>query len=130
MAGTLSKRVQEYLKNSPSIGRGAARDFIIANRTEIQRTLNHGHSIKSLWEVLRQEGSVGCTYPRFCEAIKKHLPVRLDVPYTSEFGTMKNARIVMTAEKIPANAIQGTDTKGDEIRNFVWNRRLRKEDLI
>ena len=70
MAKTLLERVDEANTGKT---RNSLRYFLLAHRAEIQETLEHGHGIKVIWQTLRSEGSVHCTYSYFYKAVRKYL---------------------------------------------------------
>jgi hypothetical protein len=69
----LLERVAAHSKNQAISKKGAVKIFIIANRIQIQKTLDHGHDVKTIWATLKEEGRIHCTYSHFCQMINKHL---------------------------------------------------------
>jgi Family of unknown function (DUF5338) len=74
----LLERVAEHTKTRPAPARDAIKIFIIANRKDIQKTLDHGYHRKAIWETLKKDGQIDCSYPRFCQKLKLHLSPKAD----------------------------------------------------
>ena len=72
---SLLERVADHAKDRPARVRDATGMYIIAHRKQIQKTLDHGYNIKAIWETLTKDGDIKCSYPRFCQKLKLHLPV-------------------------------------------------------
>jgi len=74
MAKTLLERVSEEAQKRAVAPQGKTTAFIQANRAEIQSTLDHGHDVKIIWQVLKKDGRIDCNYPYFWKLLKKHFP--------------------------------------------------------
>lgn len=72
MTKTLLERVEELARSQAYAG-SQTRAFILSNRAEIQKALDYGHPVKTVWQVLRIEGRVDCNYPYFWKLIRKYV---------------------------------------------------------
>ncbi len=110
----LLERVKEHTEKRTSPVRDATKIFIIANRTEIQKTLDHGYGVKAIWETLKKEGRIECGYSRFCQKLKKYL-----VPKANNSSV---------EERIQTKAIQPKKSAG-KAEGFVFHATAKEEEL-
>ena len=75
---SLLERVAAHTKSRAAPAKDAIKIYIIANRKEIQKTLDHGYDRKAIWETLKKDGQIDCSYPRFCQKLKQYLGPKAD----------------------------------------------------
>jgi hypothetical protein len=128
MPNSLSQRIAERVKAENMTASGKNRAAFLALRDDIQGALDDGWPIKTVWETLRKEGKVGCSYETFIRYVKRLIgpkaqprPAVVSMPglAPTEQNKMETAVSHATARK-PPNVIPG----------FAFNPSLRKEDLI
>lgn len=116
---TLLKRVEELSRQKSGNARGSARFFVIAHKAEIKKILGEGYDVKTLWQALKEDGRVVCSYPRFCDALRKYL---LDQPPSQPIIRKQKIKSVRITRE--PSAPSRTSTEG-----FTFNSTPRKEDL-
>jgi hypothetical protein len=70
--------LDQHTKNRTTPAKDAIKIFIIANRKDIQKTLDHGYDRKAIWETMKKNGQINCSYPRFCQKLKQYLSPKVN----------------------------------------------------